>query len=62
MMKMTITRHFELALPILLAQNLGHIKKRFRDGELVASSVAFAVKGDEMARRILKEGVMLLGG
>ena len=41
--------------------NLAHIKKRYQDGEIVASSVTFAVKGDEMARRILKDGVMLLG-
>lgn len=40
---------------------LGNIKRRFKDGEIVASSVTFAVKREEMARKILKEGVMLLG-
>lgn len=41
--------------------SLASIKERLRSGAIVASSVTFAVKGEETAWRILKDGVRLFG-
>ena len=36
------------------------IKQRLRNGAIAPSSVTFAVRGDDMARRILKDGNRLM--